>query len=417
MKYFNNNRSLLFTLFILLLGLLVNNMVYLKIKDMSSQVGYNKVIIQLKADAQLDKGFSSNIKRELEELIASGRITYYKLDKTSIAYEDAACEALAYGITGDYKEFHNVRLKAGAFVNEQDDVEKNYVVVMEDRLAKAIFKSDDVVGLNISLYGKKFRIIGVTSYDKSLLGRLTDNKPPDIYLPLSVLSELKTDHYITNIEYETPYSSYSRLIARDILNYAKADINNFEIIDYNELGVLISQRTKIIIFVLCFFCICRLEINIYEIMVNMLKGIKEQLKENYFLEAVKKYKNDLLFNLLKAIIAFLLIVILWKLARFNLYIAPDKIPSDPTSASEIMDILGTSIKSFFAEDISGMMKDQKQVELLYKLSGIAFIAGIIAELLTILWLFKCHKNSEAGVIEAVTRLTTGFYLKINGKQQ
>src|SRR3989449_9577868 len=67
------------------------------------------------------------------------------------------------GVTANYADIHNARLKEGRFISERDDLNRRNVIVIGVNAAKALFPDQDrgIVGTRVRMGGYVWEIIGV----------------------------------------------------------------------------------------------------------------------------------------------------------------------------------------------------------------------------------------------------------------
>jgi putative ABC transport system permease protein len=81
-------------------------------------------------------------------------------------------DAMLLGVSPQYKQIRNLKLKAGRFFDDQDDLTHAQVAVVVGPMARELFGTyDDAVGKTISIHGIPFTIIGVFVESMSTFGQ------------------------------------------------------------------------------------------------------------------------------------------------------------------------------------------------------------------------------------------------------
>jgi len=148
----------------------------------------------------------------------------------------------------------------------------------------------NVVGLEIELYGRKFKITGVAEADHSLIGTLTDRGYGTVYLPVKKLLDLEADSRITSLEVETKDAGTTGLnaaVLETALTSISQDPANYKIIDYNVAGLLMEQENLLRNFAAGTVAIVML----FGLLRRKIRGIyyscRLRLRDKYWSEMIK----------------------------------------------------------------------------------------------------------------------------------
>ena len=112
-------------------------------------------------------------------------LAYAMEASTSAAYQKNQSPAQVLGVNDRYDQFQQINLRSGCFLTFEQ--ENQQVAVIDADLAQALFQNCNVVGLEIELYGRKFKITGVAGADHSLIGTLTDRGYGTVYIPVNYI--------------------------------------------------------------------------------------------------------------------------------------------------------------------------------------------------------------------------------------
>lgn len=395
-------------IFIFILTMLLTRSIYFKTQELYGNVGYERFSVRLKGDSLLEDAFDKADAEELERILAPELMTYYASNKGQAASERSRAGALICGIKGEYNEFYNMRLRKGSFLNEKDHADENYVTVIDEKLAEKLFGSADVIGLDIYMFDKKFKIIGITGDDLSIAGRLIQKDLPYAYVPLSIMEEANQGCKIPNIELKAWEDSLDKALIEDKIALIGRNPDDFYIEDWNELGIMTKQRFDILFFVMGIYCICCLLIAAYKIFRNFIELSKGYLRDNYFSNMIKDMGIKLLIAIGKIAGVFTAVILIWKEISFDLYIPPESFPEDPMSMKEIFGAVRDALSEFIKTDNSYILNPNLVISFLSKQGSLIFMLSLLCELYILLFIMRNisgYFNSDA---EAVRYLSCGF---------
>lgn len=385
-------------IFIFILTMLLTRSIYFKTQELYGNVGYERFSVRLKGDSLLEDAFDKADAEELERILAPELMTYYAFNKGQAASERSRAGALICGIKGKYNEFYNMRLRKGSFLNEKDHADENYVTVIDEKLAEKLFGSADVIGLDIYMFDKKFKIIGITGDDLSIAGRLIQKDLPYAYVPLSIMEEANQGCKIPNIELKAWEDSLDKALIEDKIALIGRNPDDFYIEDWNELGIMTKQRFDILFFVMGIYCICCLLIAAYKIFRNFIELSKSYLRDNYFSNMIKDMGIKLLTALGKIAGILTAVILIWKEISFDLYISPESFPEDPMSMKEIFGAVRNALSEFIKTDNSYILNPNLVISFLSKQGSLIFMLSLLCELYILLFIMRNisrHFNSDA----------------------
>ncbi len=288
--------------------------------------------------------------QDLRQLSQYGLRDYdlaYALEtSTSATYQKNQSPAQVLGVNDRYAQFRQINLRSGRFLTFEQ--ENQQVAVIDEELAQALFQNCNVVGLEIELYGRDFRIIGVAGADHSLIGTLTDRGYGKVYLPAKILLELEADFRITSLAVATKdagTTGRNAAVLATALASVGQDPANYKIIDYNLAGLLLEQGNLLRNFAAGMVAMVML----FSLLRRKIRGIdyfcRLRLRDKYWWEMIKGDAATLMLGIaaVSALAAAMLLV--WKSISFSLYIPPENIPNELIDVSFWTDLFKKGIQT------------------------------------------------------------------------
>ncbi len=308
-------------------------------------------------------------------LAKMGQLAQYYLNGHDLAYGTEVSATAVYGnnqspvqvlgVNDRYRQFHTMNLMAGSFLTPGH--ENQQVAVIDEQLARSLFGSGNVTGLEIELFGRKFTIIGVAGEDNSLTGSLAAQETGTVYIPITKLLELQEGSAITFLEAETKDSGTTgsnTAFLEEALTAVGQDPGAFRITDYTMEFLLLNQKNHLRNF-LAGVVVLGLLFNLFKKNVREIYDfLGSRLREKYWGEIFRKDGGRLFFGLVKAVLPLGGMLALWFLIRFPLYIAPENIPQELIDLSFWADLLENRLKASFQGGGSGAFPGEAHLHLL-----------------------------------------------------
>ena len=119
---------------------------------------------------------------EVNEVAPSGSLNA----TAKFGYSDATVSL--YGTTPSYYNVQGLKLKYGRFLKTTDINNASYVTVLAYSTAEELFGTADVVGEELTIGGRNFRVIGVLEEDTSLFASMLGGY--SAYAPFTVESRM-----------------------------------------------------------------------------------------------------------------------------------------------------------------------------------------------------------------------------------
>lgn len=288
-------------------------------------------------------------------------LAYATEASTTAAYQKNQSQAQVLGVNDRYDQFHQINLRSGCFLTFEQ--ENQQVAVIDEGLALALFQNCNVVGREIELYGRQFKIIGVAGAtetagvtgadevaraDHSLIGTLTDKEYGTVYIPAKKLLELEEDCKITSLEVEARDAGATGRGAA-VLEKALASIgrdpDNYKIIDYNVESLLMEQKNLLRNFITGAVAIVILFGLIRQKIGGIYRFVRLRLQEEYWSEMIRGAAARLVLGMAEVLALAAVMLLLWKLIRFTLYIPPENIPDELIDVSFYVDRFKNGIQT------------------------------------------------------------------------
>jgi hypothetical protein len=273
-------------------------------------------------------------------------LAYATEASTSAVYQKKQSQAQVLGVNDRYHQFHQINLKAGGFLTSGQ--ENQQVAVIDEELAQALFQNCNVVGLEIELYGRKFKITGVAGNDRSLIGALTDRGYGTVYIPVKKLLELEADSRITSLELATRdagTTGRNAAVLETALASMGQDPANYKIIDYNMAVLLMEQENLLRNFVAGTVAM----VVLFGLLRRKIRGIyhfcRLRLRDKYWWEMIKGDAARLALGVAEVLALVAVLLLLWKLISFSLYIPPENIPHELIDVSFWADLIKKGIQA------------------------------------------------------------------------
>jgi putative ABC transport system permease protein len=135
-------------------------------------------------------------------------ITPEATKRASIQYET---RTFNFNVSGNYANVISIRalkMGAGRFYNPEDELERARVVVLGSEAREKLFSGRNALGERIRIDGLSFEVVGVL---RPKMQEGDDDINRVLYVPFTVMGDLKDTHYLDSIwfTYQTP--EYERL--------------------------------------------------------------------------------------------------------------------------------------------------------------------------------------------------------------
>ncbi|WP_166962875.1 ABC transporter permease [Yeosuana marina] len=132
---------------------------------------------------QLKNQDYNTISRKYDEYL-DYRTSLYAIWGGTISYKNESGNYQIRGVMPDHQFIENADISSGRFINESDLNEFKKVAVIGNKLKRDLFKDEDPIGKNISVFGMNFKVIGIF-YDPG-----GEREESQAYIPLSTAQKV-----------------------------------------------------------------------------------------------------------------------------------------------------------------------------------------------------------------------------------
>jgi len=246
-----------------------------------------------------------------------------------------------------YPLFSGLTLEEGSFITQKQEEEGAMVTVIDDELAWDIFKTVNATGKTLNICGGVFTITGVIKKDDTLIGKLTDDGLPDVYIPAAIMLELDATARITALQIKTAdagtldrnttgVSTALRQIGKDPANYKISDLN----LRYALMG----QQPLLFVFILGIASMLILLVHVKNVIKKLYFFLRDECRTDYFSYVIKGHLAGIGSCLLETALALLGIVLIWLGIRFRLYLPPRYVPDELINPVYYSDLIKSVIQ-------------------------------------------------------------------------
>jgi hypothetical protein len=311
-----------------------------------------KVLVSEKKQAgqKGENAFSIDDINRLEKELSTKDISYTA--QSGIAGTSAVYGANAYpvsmtGIDHLYTRFNGLFLEEGSYITQKQEEEGALVAVIDEELAWEIFKTDKAIGKTIDIYNAAFTIAGVVEKEASIIGKLTNDGLPDVYIPASVMLELDATARITGLQIRTSESNLmdqNTSAVSEALSQIGKDPSSYAIKDYNLAYALMEQKPLLLVFVLGLAAMLALAAYIKKLAKELYLLIKDSCKTDYFSNVLKHKLGEIGGSILVMVLSLAGMALIWIGIRFTLYIPPENIPDELINISYYSDLIKAAVQ-------------------------------------------------------------------------
>lgn len=290
--------------------------------------------------------------------------------------DSAECDV--FGVNAGYRQFAEYPMLAGTSIAQTSVDERSRVAVIGLQAADRLFRSGQVVGKTIELFGAAFTVIGVFDDSRTLLRDMADDGIPDVLVPAAALFDVKPDARIDTMQLamkpdsifggEDAAKAALLAIGKNPEHYRVAS----EALAYRktaQLGALLRFGCGAIAIAL-----------LAGLVIRRLKAacvsLQSRLAAEYLSDALRSEWRRLLADLLAAAGLALCAAVLWELIRFRPYIPPDWVPEQLIDLSFYWD----KLRSLWQQQAVGAgyvpSPQERLTDAASRLSGRLLFAGI-----------------------------------------
>jgi len=141
----------------------------------------------------------------VEEANKSARLVVYGYSATGkiqAVTEHGSAQVKAYGVGGDFFQFHPLKLVYGGYFSESDLMQDK--VILDTDTAWKLFGSSDVVGMFVKIDGIPHMVVGVYERESGYFNDAAGNNESCIFVSHNTLYEHGEYHGMETVEYLIP---------------------------------------------------------------------------------------------------------------------------------------------------------------------------------------------------------------------
>ncbi|MCG8502246.1 MAG: ABC transporter permease [Firmicutes bacterium] len=342
--------------FITIFSILFSNFIYSEFVDMNGTYGFNKILVRVKNETK-EADFAyldiKNLKRELD----TEKIAYTLSHISKAGHGNRYRKARIRGTNSQYQYFVHLNIKDGNFFTEQIEDERAFTAVIDTELAWDIFNSCDVVGMDLNMLGRDFKIIGVVdkhgvsdrsnNVKENMIEKLADDGIPNVYVPINVLLELQPQQGIDLVQIYMPESD---ILGKNIDKVKEAlqrigkHPDDYNMLDFYREKILLYQKHKLQLFFIGLIVIFVSIMFLRNEVIKSFKHIKNSLGHHYFIESFRLNIWEILKCLALVITISIGVIVIWYNITFDLYIPPKYIAEQLIDTGFYSELIETEIQ-------------------------------------------------------------------------
>ena len=214
-----------------------------------------------------------------------GEIAPVATTSSTIKYDATSDSVTVYGTTASYYDVEGLELLLGRFLKTTDVDNNNYVCVINETTATDLIGYLDCVGVEISLDGVKFTVIGVLDDDDDSLTSVFSSGSMVAYIPYTTLLRLSSDvstditEFYISAEDESDTTEAETAITKLLLERFEEDEDAFEVSSQSVLEDTVSSITSVLTVLLGGIAAISLLVGGIGIMNIMLVTVTERTRE------------------------------------------------------------------------------------------------------------------------------------------
>lgn len=204
-----------------------------------------------------------------------------------------------WGVSDNFKETFDVKLLYGRLHNRSDINTKSRNIIVDETLAKNIYKRSDIVGADVKITidgtTEKFNVIGVIGSQKSSFENLLGEKMPSfVYLPYTTVNEIRNSSEISQIAIKPNIPLDEAAIKTQ--EYLSRNPNIKDTFSVENLGGYIDGAENIldiVAFILILIALISLIVAMLGVMSSMFSAVTERRIEIGIYMALGAKKKDI----------------------------------------------------------------------------------------------------------------------------
>lgn len=127
---------------------------------------------------------------------------YSATGQVTLQYGKSTVQTKAYGVGGDFFQFHPLQLVYGSYFSQSDLMQDR--IIIDTETAWKLFGSSDVVGMFVTIDQVPHMIVGVYERDSGYFNDAAGNDQSLVFVSHNTLAEYGEYHGLESIEYLIP---------------------------------------------------------------------------------------------------------------------------------------------------------------------------------------------------------------------
>ena len=290
------------------------------------EVSKNLFYIVPKTAYSTDTYFKPEEIQKLQKLFPKLDIAYEYKEIKKIQANSHTTEAEVISINETYPKLKPIIIEQGRAFSE-DSTLKNEAIISR-KLAFDLFRSNHVIGESVAYQGEKWKITGI-------VGRNKKHKDDSHILYISKIpKQQENDIYIAGLYMydKENHALEARKQAELLIEKLGRDKKDYDIIDLHWYAAEISQKYKVILFILALIILVQLYTTVISLIKNDVILLKEELKHYYLFQYIIKSRKSLLTFLGIICLAFIISIVCFKI--FEVFIT--SLPKDSSNFLEAL---------------------------------------------------------------------------------
>lgn len=389
-----------------------------KCSQLNGAYSMQKVVVSVKnqADSQGRDSFSMDDIYRLEKELSTNDMDYTAksgLASTAVSYAGASFGVRLTGTGYEFPLYNGLVMEKGSFISKSQEDEGEMVAVIDDELAWTVFKSSDVVGKTLDIFGSHFRIVGVAKKDGSVISKLIDDGLPDVYIPAAVMLELDTTSRVEILQIRT---SEGGTLGQNISDVSSAlqqtgkNSSSYNMSDLNLKLALMEEEPLLAVFIIGMISILILLSFAKNAALNIYHLLRNGCRTDYFSNVIRNNLKGVGANLLEIAASAAGMALVWLGIAFRLYIPPEYIPDELINTAYYSNLL----KSLIQGGIKNMGHVAPVPELTANTAAVLVnILFIVSVILGLLLLYMGLRELRLNVKKSGTVIVFFLYLAIS----
>ena len=315
---------LILGLLILLLSIFLIEGILENTRELEGTIGFNLISVKAKEDLTMNQayGFTKDDIFDLKHRLKENLIIFSLPFETNLETRSNVIRIKALAVDSLYKNIAKINIIRGSFLTEKQEKNKERVVVIDEETAYDLFKSIDVVGMNITLMGKAFKIVGISKGSNTFLANLLKRKKTQIYIPLQTIFDFVNEPINPYFQIATSDNNgiqNRQAVVKMLQNMGKAS-SNYRIVDHRSFQKRVSQITQLLTYVFGMFIIYYLIKSQLKTIIRVYLIIKNNYQRLYFFQIIKSNRRVILYLIIQLFFWIFCSYIVYKVIKFDFYL-------------------------------------------------------------------------------------------------